>query len=221
MPKLKNTVAVDWRDGKDKIYFFFKDTETYSRFDIAANGILPEYPKSVYGNWGEFAPHVKNLRFGFTGAGNGHAKDTLWLFYYQDNTPMVCEYSQDSDSVVSSKPVSQTKWAALHPHFDRIVGVRWISEPNQFRVLLRDNFVLDFNVLFNRLTKLSLQKAGWEKLEKYKDSLMTAVLDDTPAFHSTFYIFLTNGQYFRHQSIDALTGPFDVNEGNWPGLRSN
>ena len=34
MPTLEQCIAVDWRAGKDRIYFFFKDTDTYARFNI-------------------------------------------------------------------------------------------------------------------------------------------------------------------------------------------
>ena len=30
MPEAENFIAVDWRSGKDKCYFFFKDSNTYS-----------------------------------------------------------------------------------------------------------------------------------------------------------------------------------------------
>jgi hypothetical protein len=47
MSTLKNLVAVDWRAGKDQIYFFFKDTNTYSRFDLASDKVAEGYPRDV------------------------------------------------------------------------------------------------------------------------------------------------------------------------------
>lgn len=70
MPALKNFVAVDWRAGKDRIYFFFKDTNQYSRFDLGDNKVAEGHPKEIKAsNWGDFHLHAKNLRFGFTTTG--------------------------------------------------------------------------------------------------------------------------------------------------------
>ena len=63
---LENVVAVDWRSGKDQIYFFFKDTNTYSRFDIANDKVADGYPKPVNENtWGRLPPlrQTPALRF--------------------------------------------------------------------------------------------------------------------------------------------------------------
>jgi hypothetical protein len=43
MPKLENVVAVDWRSG-DRCYFFFKDNNTYTRFDIGTNNVPQDIP---------------------------------------------------------------------------------------------------------------------------------------------------------------------------------
>ncbi len=66
MPKPNNFVAVDWRSGKDKCYFFFKDTHTYTQFDNNDDQVPPGYPKPISSSaWGDFHQHAKNLRFGF------------------------------------------------------------------------------------------------------------------------------------------------------------
>src|SRR5471030_1094217 len=104
MPKLKNVVAVDWRAKKDKIFFFFKDSNTYTKFVIDGNGVPDGYPAPIrFGNWHDFHMHAKNLRFGFTTTNFqredrfGLDQDFLWLFYDDGGTPMVCTYYQDED----------------------------------------------------------------------------------------------------------------------------
>ncbi|WP_306156678.1 hypothetical protein [Pseudomonas sp. C2B4] len=137
MPALKNFVAIDWRSGKDKIYFFFKDINQYSRFDLANHTVEAEYPRKINaGTWHDFHLHAKDLRFGFTTTAHeskieGSASvreldlDVSWLFYYVGDTPTVCRYDQDQDKVVSVHSVKDSKWHQLLPYFDRIVAGTW------------------------------------------------------------------------------------------------
>lgn len=81
--------------------------------------------------------HVKNLRFGFATTGLTLDKpmdtsdlDILWLFYYDGDTPMVCAYNQDTDSVLQTSTVRSSKWRLLLPYFDRIAcGDMEASQP--------------------------------------------------------------------------------------------
>lgn len=157
MKTLENFVAVDWRAGKDKIYFFFKDTNTYSRFDIADDKVAEGYPKPINdATWGRVHPFLKDLRFGFATAGIAAStpfdvdSDTLWLFYYHDGIPTVCKYDQDDDGVESITTVANSIWRPLLPYFDRIVAGTLNPTalyPRRFNFLLRDGhyIVLDLS----------------------------------------------------------------------------
>lgn len=149
MPALQNFIAVDWRAGKDRIYFFFKDSNTYSRFDIGDNEVPAGYPRPINGNWDTFDVTGKDLRFGLTTTNNqkDHSAsgdlDILWLFYYENNTPMVCQYNQDTDKVVTYKRVQDSEWASLMPYFDRIVSGTWwdisyTDGQKRYRFILND-----------------------------------------------------------------------------------
>jgi hypothetical protein len=147
MPKLTNVVAVDWRAGKDKFYFFYKNTNTYSRFDIDDNKVADGYPWTVKGRWATFDEHVENLRFGFSTTAltldrpmDRSDLDILWLFYYEHETPMVCAYNQDTDKVMDARPVEATKWKRLLPYFDRIITGTWwqVNRSSLFRFILND-----------------------------------------------------------------------------------
>ncbi len=226
MSHLKNFTAVDWREGPDRIYFFFKDSNTYSRFDIGANHVDRNvYPSPITGDWGSFDKHAKNLRFGFTTTAidwSGIAGDQLWLFYDDGGTPMVCKYSQRTHEVHSHIPVSKSIWAPLTPYFDRIVGVMWredIGYKELFWVLLNDGNYITFNYVTKKLNVLPLLGSPWSNIHKYKDRIITAVLNDHSLTNSYFYIFLTGNQYLRYNANNTnVTGPFPVNEGSWPGL---
>ncbi|MHC8395921.1 hypothetical protein ACYZT8_20130 [Pseudomonas sp. LB3P93] len=225
MTTLKNFVAVDWRDGLDRIHFFFKDDETYSRFDLGDNCVGEGYPCSVYGNWDDFSQHAKDVRCGFTTSGldwDGAGGDLLVLFYYEGKTPMVCRYSQGNDCVVTKTPVSQSIWAPLKPYFDKIVGVMWLEESGRrfvFWILLNDGNYLSYNAYTQELHIKPLKGSYWAYLEKYKGRMITAVKNDAPLLDTYFYIFLTNNQYLRYDCDNrVVTGPFDVNEATWRGL---
>lgn len=231
MPKLKNFVAVDWRAGKDKIYFFFKDPETYSRFDIEDNRVIDGHPTTVeYQNWHDFHIHVENLRFGFTTTGFKNAEylafdsDILWLFYYDREQPMVCKYDQDLDKVNSFMPLSKSPWFKLEPFFDRIVAGTWrerAQQPREFEFLLNDGTCLLLN-LTNDVNTLRLFPidALYPALTHFKDRIVTAVQNDRSLAESHYYVFLTGNQYLRFNlwTRELLAGPTDVNDGNWPGL---
>ncbi|MCF4994870.1 hypothetical protein GIW70_01185 [Pseudomonas syringae] len=225
MPAMKNFVAVDWRKGDDRLYFFFKDKGTYSKFPLGMNYVGPNYPASVEGSWGDFDQHAKDLKFGFhTDAiewGEG-GTDFMWLFYYQGTTPMVCKYSETNDNVVYKRPLSQTLWRLLGPYFDRIVGVMWLKryyKTTQFRVLMNDGNYLDLDIRKNTVEQKSLIGSHWQKLHYYKDRLITAVQNDYPMFDNYYYIFITNNQYFRFDMDSKwLDGPNEVDDVSWPGL---
>ncbi|MCF4994869.1 hypothetical protein GIW70_01190 [Pseudomonas syringae] len=222
--KVKSFTAVDWRTGPDRIYFFFKDTDTYSRFNLGDNKVGSDYPASVAGNWGSFDESAKTLRFGFTTTNpswNGGI-DTLWLFYHQGNVPSVCEYSQQTDEVISRLPLSQSKWAALLPYFERIVGVMWSDDTassKKIGLLMNDGNYLVYEEYSKTLQVRSLADSPWSKLASYKDRLMTAVMDEYPTFDSYSYIFLNDNQYFKFvKSTETLSGPHETNDNAWPGL---
>lgn len=224
MTTMNNFVAVDWRAGHDRIYFFFKDTNTYSRFNLGDNKVPGGYPTTVVGNWDDFDKPAKDLRFGFstnTGGWDG-GYDYLWLFYYEGNTPTVCKYLQQTDVVHSKMPVAQSVWAPLLPYFDRIVGVMWnerTAYEETFWVLMNDGNYLIYETFTKSLKVRPLKDSPWSQLEQYKDRMMTAALNDYPTFDSYFYIFLTNNQYLRYeQGSKKVFGPITIDETSWPGL---
>jgi hypothetical protein len=230
MPDLKNVVAVDWRSGKDRCYFFFKDSNTYTRFDIGDNKVPEGYPAEVNAsNWGKFHSHVKNLRFGFTTTNfqndqdSGFDDDILWLFYDDNGTPMVCRFDQDIDEVRSTHPVSQTVWAPLIPHFYRIVAGTWWQRTGyslSFRFLMNDGHSLTYDYKQKRIRHESITHNSWPGLSAYKDRIITAVQNDRTLADSYLYIFLTNNQYIRYnmQRNRAESGPINVDDESWPGL---
>lgn len=227
MTTLKNFVAVDWREGADRIYFFFKDTNTYSRFNLGDNRVAENHPTTVKTNWGDFAEHVKDLRFGFNTSGvnwkHVNDGDVAWFFYYDGNTPMVCKYLQYKDKVAFKKPVSETEWWPLQPYFDRIVGVMWNEKADikhTFQILLNDGNYLTYSPWLGKAPKPKpLKNSMWSELEQYKDRMITAVLNDHPTFITFFYIFLTDNEYLRFDLNEwKVLGPIPVDESSWPGL---
>lgn len=234
MTGLKNFVTVDWRAGKDRIYFFFKDTNTYSRFNIEDNRIADDYPADVNeGNWHDFHPFARNLRFGFTTTGfkipERLAFDSvmLWLFYYDNDQPMVCKYDQDTDRVDSFQHLVDSPWHDLAPYFDRIIAGTWRDsalQPRSFEFLLNDGTCVLLN-LTNGNNKLLVKSINnvWPGLEPFKDRIITAVQNDRTFADSYYYIFLTGNQYLRYNlwTHHLLSGPIDINDGNWTGLLSD
>lgn len=243
MPTLKNFVAVDWRAGKDKIYFFFKDINKYSRFDLANNTVEAGYPADINAsNWHDFHSHAKNLRFGFTTSnqdsrtsdpadrGAFEDLDILWLFYYEGDTPTVCKYDQDADKVISVHKVKESKWHQLLPYFDRIVAGTWWYSPRArfvFRFLLNDGTFLNLDLQpeaqtfkLRKINHAPITDKHYPGLERYKSRIIGAVQNDQPLFSRYYYIFLTNNEYIRYD-IDnnrAETLPVKIDDVSWPGL---
>ncbi len=231
MSQLKNFVAVDWRAGKDKIYFFFKDTNIYSRFDIADNRVIDGHPTTPNAiNWHDFHPHAQNLRFGFTTTGFktpeylAFDSDILWLFYHDGEQPMVCKYDQDTDKASSFMPLSKSPWFLLEPYFNRIIAGTWREsalQPRAFEFLLNDGTCVLIN-LTNGVNTVHHKniKDIWPELSRYQHRIITAVQNDRSLADSYYYVFLTENQYLRCNlwTHRLLEGPIDVNDGNWPGL---
>ncbi|WP_213940809.1 hypothetical protein [Pseudomonas sp. dw_612] len=244
MRELKNFVAVDWRAGKDKIFFFFKDSNTYSRFDIGDNRVPDGYPAPIsHSNWHDFHVHAKNLRFGFTTT-DIHVRantfnfdqDYLWLFYVDRQIPMVCKYDQDNDKVVSIETVDNSMWSLLGYYFDDIIAGTWWTDSAdsmaQFRFLMKNgqSLILDLNISpFNfdayyeghpTLKVVPINNTTWPGLEPYKDRIITAVQNDRAFVDSYYYIFLTNNEYITYNIMEDRVeyGPYKVSEKTWPGL---
>ncbi|MGL6243484.1 hypothetical protein [Pseudomonas sp.] len=222
MTTMNNCVAVDWRAGHDRIYFFFKNSDTYSRFDIADNKVAPGYPTATHGRWGTF-DHFEDLRFGFTTTSLGWNpstdSDVLWLFYYDGGTPMVCKYDQDDDSVAGTDTVANSLWAPLLPYFSKIVAGTWREVsgfPFLFTFLLNDGRYLSFDYKKNQLTAYLLPSG----MEHYKDRFITAAQYDRTFVDSYWYIFLTNNEYlvYNIQLNKLIQGPRKVDNTTWPGL---
>ncbi|MCU0071660.1 hypothetical protein N8H71_08665 [Pseudomonas koreensis] len=220
MSKLKNFVAIDWRAGPDRIYFFFKNSDTYSRYDISDNRVLDIYPKPVKEHWSEFDPYAKHLRFGFTRTAPGlfDDADTSWLFFYNDDTPWVCAYDQDADKVSAFYRLSNSLWAPLLPYFDRIVAGTWweVTSKNTFRFLLSNGDSLVFDTVKQQLTlKPSTNMRG---LEPYKQRIITAAQVDPTFSDSLWYIFLTNDEFiiYNMQKNQVAGGLRKVD--SFPGL---
>ena len=228
MQTLKNFVAVDWRSGKDKIYFFFKDTNKYSRFDISSNTVENGFPADITSDsWGAVHAQLKNLRFGFTapalGGTGGGGDDILWLFYNTTGKPMVCKYDQDLDKPVANYLLENSIWQSLVPYFDTIVAGTWwdtFAPKNVFRFLTNDGHYIIFNYITNKTTRLPITPESWPGLSPYKNRIIGAVQNDAPLFDTYYYIFLTNNEYIRYdlKNNKAETGPIKINDGNWPGL---
>ncbi|MBP5945215.1 MULTISPECIES: hypothetical protein [unclassified Pseudomonas] len=228
MPALNNFVTIDWLSGADKIYFFFKDTDTYSRFDIGDNKVPAGYPAPTRGNWDAFEPHTKDLLFGFTTTSsnlkNGlFDEDIAWLFFYDGDTPTVCKYNQDEDKVSGFYKVADTHWSPILPYFDEIIAATWEgprSGNSVIRFLLQGARYLSFHGTKHTLT---LHKFGNDRLGAllpYHERIITAAKNDRIIADDYWYIFLTNNQYLVYNmDEDKLeSGPHYVNDGNWPGL---
>ncbi|CRL51410.1 MULTISPECIES: hypothetical protein [Pseudomonas] len=255
MPTLEQCIAVDWRAGKDRIYFFFKDTDTYARFNIGDQEVPAGYPSPVSGSWGTFDNHVKNLRFGFATTGLTLDKpmdtsdlDILWLFYYDGDTPMVCAYNQDTDSVLQTSTVRSSKWRLLLPYFDRIVAGTWwqVNRSSLFRFIMNDgnSLYLDwdevpraplrdyaddkyddnlFNPVETPIQTIRLEpitESTWPGLALYKDRIITAAQNDRTFADNALYVFLTGNQYLIYNIPQnrLVSGPHAVDNQSWPGL---
>ncbi|WP_236182662.1 MULTISPECIES: hypothetical protein [Pseudomonas] len=223
MTKINSLVAVDWRTGPDAIIFFFKQYEAFCRFGIGDNKVEGSV-KLMGVDWRNLEIETKDLCFGFTTTGFGfNAPDSLWLFYYRDGTPWVCEYYQKQEQVKSRTTVAQSRWAKLLPWFDRIIGVMWqgtTSTTDEYWVLLKDENYLVFDTFSGELQIKPLEGSPWSEInDYYQGRMITAVLNDRSAFDRYFYIFLTDNQYLRYeQNAKELFGPYDIDEDSWPGL---
>lgn len=227
MSNLNNFVAIDWRSGPDRIYFFFKNTDTYSRFDLGNNSVSANYPASTAGSWDTFDPYTKDLRFGLTttsfGWNTASDEDIAWLFFYQGTTPMVCKYDQDNDKVAAFYKVADSVWKPILPYFDRIIAGTWFQltgHPFLFRFILDDGHYLSFNYRARTLTRNRFGEYQLGALKPYEDRIITAAQNDRTFSDSYWYIFLTNNQYLTYniQSDRLVSGPRTINEDNWPGL---
>lgn len=232
MPEANNFVAVDWRSGKDRCYFFFKDTTTYTRFNNADDRVPPGYPKPIGSHWGDFNKHVQNLRFGFattrliTADKVEFDADILWLFYYDGDTPMFCEYDQDADGIRGYHTVAGSRWSMLLPYFDRIIAGTWWKAPRKFsnshtlRFLLNDGNYLDLNGNTGEIKLSPINSQTWPGLEPFKHRIISAVQMNADFGDSFYYIFLSANQYLKY-NIDQNrleVGPWPFNDDYWPGL---
>jgi hypothetical protein len=229
MTTLENVVAVDWRSGKDQIYFFFKDTNTYSRFSISDNQVPANYPRPVSRNWSGFH-NARNLHFGFTTTGfdtDSIDGDILWLFDHYDHSdysPCVRKYDQDTETLISTLPLEKSRWHQLVPYFDKIIaGTWWQTTPGRahlFRFLLNNGKALRLDFGYGTIIEEDINEKTWPGLSAYKDRIITAAQNDRTLADNYLYIFLTNNEYIRYniQENRALSGPIRINDENWPGL---
>ncbi|WP_130932361.1 hypothetical protein [Pseudomonas sp. Sample_24] len=228
MPDIKNCVAVDWRQGQDHCYFFFKDTNTFSRFNNAEDRVPPGYPTAINaGNWGEFHPYARYLRFGFTTT-SGYS-DYLHLFYLDGNTPKVCTYHQQTDRVVQFERLADSQWSLLLPYFDKIVAGVWWKEPttflrdNIFLFLMSDGDSLRYDARQETIEKKPTNDANWPGVGPYRYEIVTAVQFDRDLADDFYYIFLTGNRYLKYNMDEdrLVGGPDPVNDNTWPGLLRN
>ncbi|WP_347929378.1 hypothetical protein [Pseudomonas helvetica] len=226
MPNIVNTVAVDWRSGKDRCYFFFKDTNTFSRFNNADDEVPAGYPTKVNeANWQGFHSHATKLRFGFhytEGAVIGD-DDRLYLFYYEGNIPTICSYNQDKDKVETIKPISSdNRWKLLAPHFQNIITATWWSH-STILLIMNDGHYLRLNIQTHTIEKLPINNNTWQGLDPYKYEIVTAVQFDNDLSRNYYYIFLTENRYLKYDMQDDLVidGPNAINDYNWKGLLRN
>lgn len=223
MTNINDLVAVDWRAGPDAIIFFLKKHDAFCRFGIGENKVQGDI-KITPVDWRNLEIETKDICFGFTTTGfEFNAPDSLWVFYYRDGTPWVCEYYQKQAQVKSRSTVAQSRWAKLLPWFDKIVGVMWqgtTSTRDEYWILLRDDQYLVFDTFSGELQTKPLAGSPWSDIKDYyRYRMITAVLNDHATFDRSFYIFLTDYQYLRYeQNAKELFGPYNIDEESWPGL---
>ncbi|WP_347901233.1 hypothetical protein [Pseudomonas purpurea] len=245
MPAMNNFVAVDWRSSKDRLYFFFKDSNRFSRFNISDNEVPAGYPTAVTNsNWKSFHEHAKNLRFGFTTTGMGidgnsdFELDILWLFYDKDGTPFVCAYDQDNDKPISYTSVESSIWKSIAPYYDRIIAGTWREDlsDKRFSFILNDGKLLDLQWktmhvesgqqsvrVYTGDTKTRIEpitEATWPGMTPYKNRIITAVQNDRILNDNYWYIFLTDNEYITYNLPEKRIeyGPLKINNTTWPGL---
>lgn len=227
MPNFNNFIATDWRAGRDRIYFFFKDTNTFTNFDLGDHRVPDYYPKEItQTSWPGFHQYAKHLRFGFTTTdldNSDGSDDFTWLFYYHGESPMVCKYDQDQDKAVAHYRVEYSIWAPILPYFDRIVAGTWwqlAGKKYLFRFLLNDGHYLSFDYLKNRLIHEEITATSMPGLEPFKHRIVTAAQNDRTFADSFYYIFLNRGQFliYNIQQNYLHSGPHGMNDEAWPGL---
>jgi hypothetical protein len=228
MPDIKNCVAVDWRQGKDRCYFFFKDTNTFSRFNNEDNEVPAGYPTAVNSaTWGEFHSCAKHLRFGFT-VTNVY-NDNLHLFYLDGNTPMVCNYHQQTDKPVRFETLAQSSWSFLGGSFEKIVAGVWWKEPtiiernNIFLFLMNDGNYLRYDRRNDTVEIRVIDDNNWPGVGPYRHEIVTAVQFDRDLARDVYYIFLTGNRYLKYDMDNdkLISGPHPVDDSTWPGLLRN
>ncbi|NYH10763.1 hypothetical protein [Pseudomonas moraviensis] len=195
MSKLNNFVAIDWRSGPDRIYFFFKDTDTFSRYNNGDEKVPDDYPKPIKGNWEGFDAYARHLRFGFTQT-KAADKDIAWLFFYNGDRPWVCAYNQDTDKADAFYDLSNSLWAPILPYFDRIIAGTWleaIGHKYLFRFLLNDGTHLTFHTATQQINHQP--NAVLPGLSPYKHRLVTAAQIDPTFSDNLWCIFLTDDQF--------------------------
>jgi hypothetical protein len=229
MPNFNNFVATDWRSGKDRIYFFFKDTNKYTRFDLGDHQVPDSFPReTTQYAWPGFHENAEHLRFGFTTTGldtriAGGSDDFSWFFYYDGKTPMVCKYDQDQDKTLNNYRVENSIWAPILPYFERIVAGTWWQLTGKkflFRFLLNDGHYLSFDYQKKRLTHEEINATSMPGLERFKHRIITAAQNDRTFADSFYYIFLNRGQFliYNIQQNHLHSGPHGMNDEAWPGL---
>lgn len=228
MPDIKNCVAVDWRQGKDRCYFFFKDTNTFSRFNNGDNEVPAGYPKAVdFATWDNFHPYAKSLRFGFTVTYSSY--DILYLFYLDGDTPMVCHYHQQQDRSFKIEKLYESRWNFLLPYFGDIVAGVWWREPTTFKrhniflFLMNNGSYLRYDVNTGTLEIKPINDSTWPGVAPYKNEIVTAVQFDRDLARDVYYIFLTGNRYLKYDmdNDNLMGGPYPVDDSTWPGLLRN
>lgn len=233
MSTFKNFVTVDWRSGEDRIYFFFKDSNTFTRFNLRENQVPPYYPRPIASRWSLFT-NARNLRFGFTTTGfdtENPDDDILWLFdhYTFDGSaqPAVRKYDQDTDTSIRYDLLEDTRWRKLAPYFDKIIAGTWWQtvpgRPQLFRFLLNDGRALRLDFGYDTLVVETLNEKTWPGLSPYKDRMITAAQNDRPLADSYLYIFLTDNEYIRYniQENRVVSKPIKIDAVSWPGLSAD
>jgi hypothetical protein len=229
MPDIKNCVAVDWRQGKDRSFFFFKDTNTYSRFNNADNAVPAGYPAAITeGSWKGFHTYARSLRFGFTltvGFGAGADRDDLLLFCLEGDKPILCTFNQEKDETTDVRDLAGTEWKKLGPYFEKIVAGVWWGNDKVFLFLMNDGNYLRFTRGGAGSVEVKpIDNTTWPGVAAYKHEMVTAVqFDHDFLADSVYYIFLTGNRYLKY-NIDKdkfISGPHPVNDSTWPGLLRN
>ncbi|WWL45027.1 hypothetical protein V5O39_03025 [Pseudomonas parakoreensis] len=199
----KNFVAVDWRTGPDRIYFFFPEKNSYSRFDFEDNKVLSGFPKPVDGKWKASTRLLQTCALALprrpptgtvasTRSGCSTTKEQHPAFASTANKP----------TRQSRKPPSPNQSGKNIALLRKIVGVMWAESTAQresYWFLLNDGNYLIYEIYSKTLELLPLKGSPWAPLEEYKNQMMTAVTNDYPTFDTYFYVFLNDNRYLRYE----------------------